>query len=56
MKRLYPLFSIPLWFGRLNFKLAKHTLFSERYGFRPSMTIGKYRITWVRYRKLKWDE
>jgi hypothetical protein len=50
---LYPLISVPLWFGRLNFKLARDSLFSERNGFRPSVAIGRFRVTWFRYRKVK---
>lgn len=46
----YRLISVPLWFGQINIKHKRNTLFSERYGQTPSMVIGPIRITWRRRR------
>ena len=35
-----------LWFGTINVKLAKNSLFSERNGFAPSIAFLGIRFTW----------
>ena len=42
--------SIPLFWGRLNLKWASDSLFSERYGYVPTIQIGPFRVTWRLYR------
>lgn len=32
--------------GQLNLKWRKDSLFSERYGYAKTMTVGPFRLTW----------
>jgi hypothetical protein len=47
-----PVLSLPLWWGRLIVKRRSDTLFSERYGHVPTITLGPVRVTWRKYRAL----
>lgn len=47
---LYPELIVRLGVGQLNFKRDRDSLFGERYGYRPSIVIGRLRITWIKYR------
>lgn len=42
---------LPLWWGQLNIKWNRNSLFSERHGYVPTWRIGPFRITWRRYHK-----
>ena len=41
---------IPLWRGQINVKWASNALFSERYGYTPTLRIGPLLFAWRRYR------
>ncbi len=47
--RGYSFLRIPLFIGRLNVKLNKNSLYSERNNRVPTMVIGRFRITWRKY-------
>jgi hypothetical protein len=42
-------FYIRLWWGQLNVKHASKKIFSERYGYTPTLTIGPVCFSWRRY-------
>lgn len=45
----YRLIRIPLFVGQINIKHKRNSLFSERNGYTPSITIGPIRLTWRRW-------
>lgn len=49
--RMYRLIRIPLFVGQINIKHKRNSLFSERNGYTPSITIGPIRLTWRRWEK-----
>lgn len=50
MKAMASFLIIPFFVGQINVKLKKNTLFSERYGQVPTITIGPLRFTWRKWR------
>lgn len=41
---------VPAIVGQVNVKWARNSLFGERNGLVPSITIGPFRLTWRKWR------
>lgn len=49
---VYRIYRIPLLIGQINIKHRRNSLFSERNGLVPTITIGPLRFTWRRWKTL----